>query len=100
MKHSRRVYKVTQTWVRKNEADLQIGFGNNKWNVTGDTWYGIQQELGTKNQPKRGILRDTVFENVNEIRNVQAQYLSAIDDERRALTLIDESEAFNEDDES
>ena len=98
MNRSKRIYKATQTWVRKKEADLQIGFGNNKWNTTGDTWYGIQQELGTKNQPKRSILRDTVFENINEIRNIQAQYLSAIDDERRALSLINEEEALNEDD--
>ena len=97
MKRSKRVYKITQTWVRKREADLQIGFGNTKKGLTGDTWYGIAAELGTKNQPKRSILRDTVYENINEIRNIQAQYLSAVEDEQRARNLINEEESFNED---
>ena len=87
MKNNRRIYKSTQYWVRKIEADLQIGMKH-------DTWYGSQQELGTKNQPKRSIIRDTVFENITEIRNIQAQYLSAIEDAER---LIDEAEAVSED---
>ena len=73
-------YYVTQYWVRKREGDLQIGFGKTKGKFigSGDMWYAIQQELGTKNQPKRGIMRNTVFENIEEIRRAQAQYLSAI----------------------
>jgi len=94
MKNSRRIYKSTQYWVRSKEADLQIGFGNSKKGTSGDTWYGIQQELGSKNQPKRGVLRDTVFENIGEIRQIQAKYLSAIDDAQR---LIDESESMSGD---
>lgn len=87
MKKNRRIYSSTQYWVRKIEADLQIGAKH-------DAWYGSQQELGTKNQPKRGIIRDTVFENIAEIRNISAQYLSAIEDAQR---LIDESEALSGD---
>jgi len=94
---TKRVYRITQTWVRKREADLQIGFGNTKKGLSGDTWYGIQQELGTRNQPKRGILRDTVFENIREIRDIQAQYLSAINNESKIPQLIDEDEQFNKD---
>jgi HK97 gp10 family phage protein len=90
---SRRPYKSTQYWVRSKEADLQIGFGNSKKGTSGDTWYAIQQELGSKNQPKRGIMRDTVFENIEEMRKIQAQYLSAIKDKLQAERLIDESEA-------
>lgn len=100
MKRSKRIYRITQTWVRKRESDLQIGFGNTKKDLTGDTWYGIQQELGTRSQPKRGILRDTVFESVNDIRDIQAQYLSAIDDEQKALKLVNEEEFLNEEGES
>lgn len=96
MRRSRRVYRITQTWVRKRDADLQIGFGNTKKGLTGDTWYGIKQELGTHNQPKRSILRDAVYENVSLIREIQARYLSAIENEQRALRLIDEDEQFNE----
>jgi hypothetical protein len=83
MKKHRRIYKSTQYWVRRIEADLQIGFKHN-------TWYGVNQELGSKGMPKKGILRDTVFENIGEIRRIQAQYLSGIDS---AQSVIDESEA-------
>lgn len=82
MKKGKRIYSSTQYWVRKRECDLQIGFKH-------DTWYGVLQELGSKNQPKRGILRDTVFESIDDIRRVQGAYLSAIEDENKALGLID-----------
>lgn len=75
MKKSKRLYNSTQYWVRKKENDLQIGLKH-------DTWYGALAELGDKGQPKRGILRDTTYENIEEIQKIQAQYLSALNDER------------------
>lgn len=93
MKNNRRIYKTTQYWVRRIEADLQIGMKH-------DAWYGAHQELGTKKQPKRGIVRDTVFENITEIRNIQAQYLSEIEDEQTALRLISEAESVSGDGEN
>lgn len=85
MKRAKRPYKSTQYWVRKKDCDLQIGFKH-------DTWYGVQQELGDRNQPARHILRGTVLENIDEIRRIEGQYLSAIEDENKALGLIDEDE--------
>jgi len=85
MKKNKRLYKSTQYWLRKWEGDLQIGFKH-------DTWYGVKGELGTHGQPARNILRDTVFENIDEIRRIEAQYLSAIEDEIKAQALIDENE--------
>ena len=82
MKRNKRIYKSTQYWVRKRETDLQIGFKHN-------TWYGALSELGQKGQPARNILRGTVMENIDDIRRVQGQYLSAISDENIALGLID-----------
>lgn len=82
MHKSKRIYNSTQYWVRKRECDLQIGFKH-------DTWYGVLQELGDKNQPARHILRGTVFENIDEIRRIEGAYLSAIEDENKALGLID-----------
>lgn len=84
MKRNKRLYRSTQYWVRKWESDLQIGFKH-------DTWYGAESELGTNGQPARGILRDTVYENIDELRKIQAQYLSAITTDS-AGNLIDESE--------
>lgn len=90
MKRSRRLNKSYQYWVRKRETDLLIG-------VKHDTWYGANQELGTKGMPKKGIIRDTVYENIDQIRIIQGKYLSAIENESMARGLIDESEAKGDD---
>lgn len=84
MRRSKRLYSSTQFWVRKRETDLQIGFRH-------DSWYGARSELGTHGQPARNILRDTVFENLDEIRRIEGAYLSAIENENKALGLIDEN---------
>jgi len=94
MRKSRRASKAVGIWLRSIEGDLQIGMGNTKKGTSGDTWYGIQAELGTKNQPKRGFLRETVYENIGKIREIEARYLSSIEDENRALALIDEEEVI------
>lgn len=93
MRRARRPYRSTQYWVRRRETDLLIG-------IKHDTWYGVDQELGTRNQPKRSIVRDTTFENIDTIRLIQGQYLSAIEDENRALGLIDEAEEVGDDNEA
>lgn len=92
MKKSRRPSKAVQSWVRGKETDLQIGFGHDKKGLSGDTWYGIKQELGSENHPKKGILRNTVYKNIPTIVKIESQYLSALEDEARALSLIDEAE--------
>lgn len=84
MKRNRRLYRSTQYWVRSRESDLQIGFKHN-------AWYGSKSELGTDGQPARGILRNTVMSNIDEIRKIQSQYLSAITTDS-AGGLIDENE--------
>ena len=90
MKKSKRIYNSTQFWVRKKENDLQIGFKH-------DSWYGALSELGDKKQPKRGILRDTVFENVDTIQDIQAQYLSALNEKNPDIEEVgDEMGADNE----
>lgn len=90
MKRNKRLYKSTQYWVRKKETDLQLGFKHN-------TWYGVLQEIGGNNQPKRSILRDTVFESIADIQRIEAQYLSAIEDELKAKVLINEDEEVGDD---
>lgn len=85
MKKSKRVRGKTsafQYWARKEECDLQVG-------IKHGTWYGEDQELGSKNQPKRGILRNSSYNNVAKIVEIESQYLSALEDEARALALIE-----------
>src|SRR5690554_3319724 len=81
MRRSRRPSAAFQYWVRKRELDLVIGSKH-------DTWYGAQQELGSRNQPKRSIIKGTVMKNIDNIRKIQGQYLSAVEKENKALGLL------------
>lgn len=90
MRRGKRIPNAFQYWVRKRETDLVVG-------IKHDTWYGVEQELGTSNQPKRSIVRDTVYENIDEIRRIQGKYLSAISAENKALGLINEEEEVGDD---
>ena len=97
--HTRYIQKRFQFWVRKQEGDLQVGIHNVMKNKNpGETWYGMDQELGLNGQPKRAFLHDSVYENIRTIRDIEAQYLSAIEDEQQALALIDEEETFGDGD--
>lgn len=97
LNRTRFVQKRFQFWVRKQEGDLVVGIHNVlKDKNPGATWYGMDQELGLNGQPKRGFLKSSVYENINTIRDIEAQYLSAIEDEQRALALIDDEEVFGD----
>jgi len=89
-KRTGRLTKNLQSWVRKKETDLIIGFKPGGW-------YGIFQELGTEKQPKIGALYNSVADNISQIRDIEAQYLSAIEDEQKALALINEEEEISND---
>lgn len=62
-------------------------------------FYGIFQELGTTEIPKVGALYTSVSDNIPMIIEIESQYLSALEDEARALSLIDESEMEGTEDE-
>ena len=74
-----------QYWARKKENDLLVGIKHN-------TWYGVGQELGDGKMPKHGILYSTVHDNIDKIREIQGQYISAIGDDVRAKKLAEEAE--------
>lgn len=80
-----KVGRYSQYWVRKKECDLQVG-------LKPFAFYGGFQELGSSKTEKLGLLQKTVEENIDQIRLIQGKYLSAIEDENRALGLIDEKE--------
>lgn len=84
-RRGKRPLRAFQFWVRKRDMDLWVGIKHN-------TWYGVMQELGTRNQPKREILKRSVMENVDTIRLIEGQYLSSIEDENKAIGLISEDE--------
>lgn len=74
-----------QFWVRKQETDLQVG-------IKHGTWYGVNQELGGGKMRKLGILRNTTYDNIPTIVEIESKYLSGLEDEAAALALIDEGD--------
>lgn len=90
LKKSKRVCGRTsafQYWARREECDLQVG-------IKHGTWYGEDQELGAKNQPKRGILRNAVYNHIPTIIEIESKYLSALESEARALALIESEKDY------
>lgn len=95
LKKSRRVRgksSAFQYWVRKREGDLQVG-------IKHGTWYGADQELGASNQPKRGILRNSVYNNISTIVEIESKYLSALESEAKALRHIESEDDYEGGDE-
>ena len=91
LKKSRRVRGRTSTflykvpWAAAGLPHLEVG-------VTHNAWYGVQQEVGSSKMPKLGILRGSAYDNLAKIMEIESKYLSAVEDEARALALIDEGE--------
>lgn len=72
-------------WVKEGLPHLEVG-------ITDDTWYGVDQEMGTSKQPRRQILRNSAHDNIAKIVEIESKYLSALEDEAEALRLISEEE--------
>lgn len=81
--------KIYQFWNRKRETDLIVGIKGPEKGTK--QWYGIDQELGLNNQPKRDILRNFVFSHIDQIIEIQSKYLKHIEDEMMAQRVIDEN---------
>jgi hypothetical protein len=94
-RRSGRARRSMQYWVRSKQEhpDLQVGYKPSGF-------YGGYFETGTDDIPKIAPFYSTVQENIEEIRRIEGQYLSAIEDENRALGLIDEEETESDDDDT
>lgn len=90
MRRGRRIPNAFQYWNRRRELDLQVG-------IKHDTWYGVEQELGTHNQPKRSIVRETAYEHINDMRIIAGKYIKEIENDNIRNGLINESEAIGDD---
>ena len=73
--------------VYTNELRVDVGIAH-------DTWYGTEQEIGSKKMPKLGLLTSSVYDNIADIVKIESQYLSALEDEARALALIRDEESI------
>lgn len=80
-----KVGKYTQYWVRRKECDLQVG-------LKAFAFYGGFQELGSSKSKKYGLLTKVVNESIPEIVEIESKYLSSLEDEAAALSMIEEKE--------
>ena len=55
---------------------VQVGLKSGKV----DGFYAYFQEFGTSKQPRLGLLSSTVEDNINQIVDIESQYLSALND--------------------
>ena len=96
------------SWVRKTEDSdvpyLQVGvYDRERAEKKGlkYAYYAIWQELGNSRMDAanggRGFIRPAVQDSIDDIRRIQGKYLSAIEDENKALGLIDEEEEIADD---
>lgn len=72
-----RLRKNIQYWVRTRQPtpNLQVGFKPGGF-------YGLYQEIGTKEIVATRALTTSTENNISQIREIQAQYLSALGSER------------------
>lgn len=82
------VGRFTQYWVKHKYEDypsLQVG-------VKPNAFYGGFQELGSSKTEKLGLLSSAVQDNIAEIVKIESQYLSALEDEAEALSIISDDD--------
>lgn len=79
------VGRYTQYWVRRKECDLQVG-------LKPFAFYGGFQEFGSSKTKRVGLLQSTVNSNIAKIVEIESRYLSGLEDEAKALSMINEQE--------
>ena len=83
-KRTGRGRRFTQYWARK-DGSLQVGYKP-------EAFYLSFDELGTNKRKKIAQLNNTVQDELPEIRKIQGAYIKSIEDENKALGLINENE--------
>lgn len=82
------VGRFTQYWVKhkyEKYPKLEVG-------VKPNAFYGGFQELGSSKTARLGLLSKAVEENIADIIKTESQYLSALEDEAQALSLISDDD--------
>lgn len=86
-RHSGRVGRFIQYWVKHKQKDIELQVG-----IKPNGFYGGFQELGSSKTPRLGFLTHAVQDNIPKIIEIESQYLSALEDEATALSLISEED--------
>ena len=86
-KKTGKVGKFTQYWVKYKQKRPCVEIG-----IKPNGFYGGFQELGSSKQSKLGLLSSAVEDNIDEIRKIESQYLSYIEDEMKAKSVISDED--------
>lgn len=92
--------KNVGTWVRRKDSSLQIGIYTRERAKRKGYKYAYHAhlvEFGTRKTRAQPFLRNTVMENIDQIRIIQGKFLKEIEDENRARGLIQEEEEIADD---
>ena len=97
-KHTGDAGRVTYAKVYASENTikprLEIGLPHSGSGRSVKGFYGYFQEVGSSKQPRLGLLEDTVNRNVAQIVEIESQYLTGLEDEAKALSLIDSEDDY------
>lgn len=100
-KDTKSLEKNIATRVVKKTETLEVGvYSRERAKKRGLDYAGYYAhiiEFGSRLLSARPFLRQTVTEEINTIREIEAKYLQAIEDEQKAKALIDESEEIADD---
>lgn len=80
----RAISSVVLSGAKTKYPRVEIGLKQGKI----DGFYAYFQEFGTSKTPKLGILTETVESNIAQIVEIESKYLSGLESEAAALTLI------------
>ncbi len=86
--------RATKYTVYSSEKTIypHVDIGLKKGKVPG--FYAYYQETGTSKQKRLGILEKTVKENIATIVEIESKYLTGLEDEAKALALIDSEDDY------
>ena len=83
---------VVMSSAKTTAPRVEIGLKSGKV----DGFYAYFQEVGSSNQPRLGLLESCVEDNIAQIVEIESKYLSGLESEAQALSMIDEGE-YNSD---
>lgn len=78
---------------------VEIGYQRASRAKVVEGFYASFQELGTKHQKAQGVLKSVVEDSVADIINIESQYLSGLEEEARALAMIETEDEMDDDNE-
>ena len=80
-------------WARAKETDLQIGIGRKSVGFWGGFYETGASERGI---PKMNILRNTVYDNIPQIIEIESKYLSELNKDKPSLSGLSEGDYSEE----